>query len=68
MEGGQVEVFNNPFGDPPEAAAESEPEATVYMRIPASLKGSMEKAATVANLSLNSWMMRCAEQCLKNPC
>lgn len=33
---GDVEIFSNPFDDPPEAAAETEPSATIYMRIPAS--------------------------------
>ena len=32
---GDVEVFNNPFEDPPEATAEAEPGATIYVRVPA---------------------------------
>src|SRR5262245_9753533 len=30
---GDVEVFNNPFDDPPEATAEAEPGATIYIRV-----------------------------------
>jgi predicted HicB family RNase H-like nuclease len=63
---GDVEIFRNPFGDPPEAAAESEPGATIYIRLPASLKRSVDDAARAANLSANVWAMRCLERCLSS--
>jgi predicted transcriptional regulator len=59
-----VEVFNNPFDDPPEAAAEAEPGATIYIRVPASLKKRVDEAAREVELSGNVWAMRCVEQCL----
>jgi len=62
---GEVEVFNNPFGDPPEAEEEPDPSATVYFRMPASLKSGIEQAAKRANLSVNAWLMRCAEGCVQ---
>jgi len=43
--GGDVEVFNNPFDDSPEATAEAEPGATIYIRVPAVLKRRVEEAA-----------------------
>ena len=61
---GEVEVFANPFEDPPEAAAESEPGATIFIRVPASLKQRVDKAAEVAKLSGNAWAMKCVERCL----
>jgi hypothetical protein len=61
---GDVEVFRNPFEDPPEAAAEAEPGATIYVRVPASLKRSVDKAAGEAGVSGNVWAMRCVERCL----
>lgn len=49
--------------DPPEAAAEAAPGATLYIRVPASLKDQLEELAQDAGVSLNTWMMRCAERC-----
>jgi hypothetical protein len=66
MEGGDVEVFRNPFEDPPEATAEAEPAATIYIRVPASLKRFVDEAAKSEKLSGNVWAMRCVERCL-NP-
>jgi hypothetical protein len=65
---GQVDVFSNPFDDPPEAAAEAEPGATIYIRVPASLKKRVDDAAKAAKASGNVWAMRCIERCLgSNP-
>ena len=61
---GEVEVYFNPFGEPPEAEAEAVPGATLYVRVPALLKRRVEEAATAAGLSLNAYMLRCAEACL----
>jgi hypothetical protein len=55
---GEVEIIKNPFEDPPEAAAEAEPGATIYIRVPASLKREVEEAAKEAKVSGNVW--RCA--------
>jgi hypothetical protein len=62
---GEVEIFSNPFEDPPEAAAENDPGATIYMRVPASLKKRVEEAAGASKLSGNVWAMRCVERCLE---
>jgi hypothetical protein len=61
---GEVEVFSNPFDDPPEATAEPEPGATIYIRVPASLKQRVDKAADAAKVSGNVWAMKCVERCL----
>ena len=63
---GDVEVFRNPFEDPPEATAEAEPGATIYIRVPASLKRSVDEAAKSEKLSGNVWAMRCVERCLNH--
>jgi hypothetical protein len=61
---GEVEVFHNPFDDPPEAAAEAEPGATIYIRVPASLKRRVDEAAADEKVSGNVWAMRCVERCV----
>lgn len=61
---GEVEIFHNPFEDPPEARAESEKGATIYVRVPASLKRRVDEAAEESNLSSNAWATRCVERCL----
>ncbi len=60
---GEVELFSDVFGEPPEAAAEEAPSATIYLRVPSSLKLRLEKLAADANISLNSWLTRCVERC-----
>ena len=62
---GVVNISHNPFGELPEAAAEAEPGATLYLRVPASLKRRVEGAAKFESLSGNAWMMRCLERCLE---
>lgn len=62
---GEVEIFRNPFDDPPEAAAEAEPGATIYIRVPASLKRAVDEAAKGDGLSGNVWSMRCVERCIQ---
>ncbi|MBK5960280.1 hypothetical protein CCR97_19035 [Rhodoplanes elegans] len=61
-----VEIFQNPFGDPPEAAAEDSPGATIYVRVPESFKRRIEREATENKASVNNWMMRCAERCMED--
>jgi hypothetical protein len=51
---------------PPEAAAETESSATVYVRVPASLKRRVDESAAEAKLSGNAYMLRCMESCLKD--
>jgi hypothetical protein len=46
---GEVEVIDNPFEDPPEAAEEVETGSTVYVRVPPSLKRSIDQEARWAN-------------------
>lgn len=62
---GEVEVLQNPFEDPPEATAEAEPGATIYIRVPATLKRKVDEAAGAAGVSGNMWAMRCIESCLE---
>jgi predicted HicB family RNase H-like nuclease len=64
MQEDNVEILRNPFDDRPEATAETEPGATIYVRVPASLKRSVEEAAKDNSVSGNVWAMRCIEQCL----
>lgn len=62
---GQVEIIDSSvFGDPPEAEAEDKPGATIYLRVPASLKSRIETRAKDEGLSVNAWAMRCMERCL----
>jgi hypothetical protein len=65
---GEVEIINkSPFDEPPEATAEAEPGATIYIRVPAALKSEADKAAKEAKVSGNVWAMRCIERCLERP-
>lgn len=61
---GDVEIHHNPFDDPPEATAETDPGATIYVRVPATLKRQIDAAAKGASQSVNTWAMRCLEQCI----
>ena len=61
---GDVEIFHNPFEDPPEASAEADPGATIYVRVPASLKKQVDDAAKSDGISANLWAMSCVERCL----
>lgn len=61
---GEVEVFSNPFDDPPEATADTEKGSTIYLRVPISLKQRVDEAAGEMKSSANTWAMRCVEQCL----
>ncbi|MGY8682675.1 hypothetical protein Q2941_33590 [Bradyrhizobium sp. UFLA05-153] len=64
---GEVEVVDDsPFGDPPEAKAETEPGSTVYVRVPSSLKRTIDQEAGKAKLSTNAWAMKCMERCLSD--
>ena len=49
---------------PAEVEAEAESGATLYLRLPATLKKRVGSAAAKANLSANSWVIRCLENCL----
>ena len=51
------------FGEPPEAAAESSPEATIYVRVPLTLKTRVDTQAKAEGLSVNSYVIRCLEKC-----
>jgi predicted HicB family RNase H-like nuclease len=60
---GNVKIVHNPFplGEVPEAAAETEPGATIYLRVPATLKHRVDKAASSAGMSTNAWVMQIIE-------
>jgi hypothetical protein len=51
---------------PPEASAEAEPGATIYVRVPSTLKRRVDEAARDAKLSGNAYALRCMEACLKS--
>jgi hypothetical protein len=61
---GDVEIYRNPFDDPPEATAEADAGATIYIRVPAALKRDVDEAAREEQVSGNVWAMRCVERCL----
>lgn len=52
------------IAEPPEAAAEAEPGATLYVRVPASLKSRVDAAAEIDEVSGNAWAMKCMQRCL----
>lgn len=58
---GNVEVYSDIFDDMPEAAEEINPELTIYVRVPTSLKDRIEAAAKAAEQSVNAWALRCLE-------
>lgn len=59
-----IELLSPTFGEPPEAAGEAVPAASLYIRVPTSLKVRIEEAAEADKLSVNAWAMRCMEACL----
>lgn len=62
--GNQIAILNEEIlEDPPEAAEESTPGSTLYIRVPATLKTRLENLASEQNISLNAWTMRCVERC-----
>ncbi len=61
-----VEIFSDALGEPPEATAEQDTGATIYIRVPASLKARVDQAALNQKLSGNAWAMRCVEKCLED--
>ena len=62
---GQVEIVDSSvFGEPPEAEVEEKPGATIYLRLPPSLKNRIETRAKSDGLSVNAWAMRCLERSL----
>jgi hypothetical protein len=62
---GNVEIFCNPFDDPTEATKASDWGATIYIRLPPSLKKRVYDAARDSELSANAWAVRCVEHCLE---
>src|SRR5215469_14823532 len=62
---GGIEVFDEKaLTLPPEAEEKEGPSMTIYFRLPPSLKVRIEASAREAGLSINAWMLRCAERCL----
>ena len=60
---GEVELMNDVFGEPPEAAEEAAPSSTLYVRVPAALAARASDLAKSDGVSLNAWTMRCVERC-----
>ncbi len=61
---GEIDLIDDQvFGEPPEAVEESAPGATLYVRVPASLKDRLDRIAKDEGVSLNAWTMRCVELC-----
>ena len=62
----QIELLSPTIGEPPEAGdpAEAVSAASLYIRVPTSLKVQIAEAAEADNLSVNAWAMRCMEACL----
>jgi predicted HicB family RNase H-like nuclease len=52
------------FELPPEAATEEAPGATIFLRVPQSLKTRIEMAANQSGTSINTYGLRCLERCL----
>jgi hypothetical protein len=59
-----IELLSPTFGEPPEATGEAVPAASLYIRVPTSLKVRIEEAAEANKLSVNAWAMRCMESCI----
>jgi predicted HicB family RNase H-like nuclease len=62
---GEVEVLHNLFEEPPEAVAETETGATLYLRMPATLKRKIDDVAKADDVSANVWAVRCLERYLQ---
>jgi hypothetical protein len=65
LEGKEAKIFNNPFGDPPEAAADASTGETMLVRMPPALKRQIEEAAKANDVSMNAFMLRCIEACMR---
>jgi len=65
MKQNDVELLSDVFGEPPEASARDAvaAEATIYARVPLSLKNQVETLARADGLSVNSFVIRCLESC-----
>ncbi len=63
--GSQIEIIDEAvLISPPEAAIERVTSATIFLRLPASLKSRIETAAAECNMSVNAWALRCFEICV----
>jgi len=61
-----IELFDErALATPPKAEVEEAPSTTIYLRLPPSLKNRIETQAKEAGLSVNAWMIRCAEHCAR---
>jgi hypothetical protein len=68
LNGNDVEQINEKiFGEVPEATAETPTEATLFIRLPVSLKERIEDNAKSRGLSVNATVMRCLEAWLSDP-
>lgn len=56
--GQNVEILDETvFAAPPEAEAEETPAATIFVRLPASLKTRVEARAKLSSKSMNAWVV-----------
>jgi hypothetical protein len=62
---GEVELLSDYLAEPPELEGDgaTKTEATIYIRVPTSLKQRVDAAASSASLSTNAWAIRCLERC-----
>lgn len=58
-------VDNSVLEDPPEATAETKPEAIIYVRVPVALKQRLDEEARSEDQSTNAFAIRCIEHCLQ---
>ena len=59
-----VEKFGDVLPDPPGDAVKDKLGATIYLRVPQSLKRRIDDAASESQKSTNAWIMRCVESYL----
>jgi hypothetical protein len=65
LEGDDIELIDDRIFDAvPEATAETPAGATLFIRLPTSLKERIEADAKARGLSVNAAVMRCLEACL----
>ena len=65
LDAANVEIHNEKaLTLPPEATDQAEAGATIYIRVPVSLKTKVDEAAGTAGVPINAWALRCFEACL----
>ena len=62
---GEVKLHSDLLRELPEAKEDAAPEATIYARVPSSLKAAVERQATAEGISVNAYVARCLEHCVR---